>query len=203
MARSSLRESFSRCSCVRGPIHWGPGPGAQCRCLRRQSLHSGRPPGEQAPHWSAAASHSRPHLDSRASFSPDGGDPLASQDVSHISRTPAQMHSGVRVARSLRQSSSPQSRFASHRPTRGPGLEAQGRLLQRLPPSGRISRRAPHLGFGRAPQSRPPSWIYRTGRGRCFYGSNMPKVVSGGISGVQEPMGISRAAPVMWIVAAS
>ncbi|KAJ1215380.1 hypothetical protein NDU88_002989 [Pleurodeles waltl] len=39
----------------------------------------------------------------------------------------------------------------------GPGLEAQGRRLQRPPPSGRVSRRAPHLGFGRAPQSRPPS----------------------------------------------
>ncbi|KAJ1215379.1 hypothetical protein NDU88_002988 [Pleurodeles waltl] len=54
MAGSGLRESFSRCSCVRGPIHWGPGPGAQRRCLRRQSLHSERPPGEQALHRSAA-----------------------------------------------------------------------------------------------------------------------------------------------------
>ncbi|KAJ1197564.1 hypothetical protein NDU88_001421 [Pleurodeles waltl] len=41
--------------------------------------------------------------------------------------------------------------------TGGLGSEAQGRRPRRHPQSGRISGGAPHLGFGRAPQSRPPS----------------------------------------------
>ncbi|KAJ1124452.1 hypothetical protein NDU88_002913 [Pleurodeles waltl] len=40
------------------------------------------------------ASRSRPHLDSQASFSPDGRDPLASHDVPHISRTPRKCTAG-------------------------------------------------------------------------------------------------------------
>ncbi|KAJ1144556.1 hypothetical protein NDU88_010854 [Pleurodeles waltl] len=45
----------------------------------------------------------------------------------------------------------------SFRLTGGPGSEVQGRRPRRHPQSGRISGGAPHLGFGRAPQSRPPS----------------------------------------------
>ncbi|KAJ1101052.1 hypothetical protein NDU88_006126 [Pleurodeles waltl] len=55
----------------------------------------------QLPSGARPESRSRPLLDFRASFNPDGGDLLASRDIPHFSRAPAQMRSGVQAARSL------------------------------------------------------------------------------------------------------
>ncbi|KAJ1130611.1 hypothetical protein NDU88_008962 [Pleurodeles waltl] len=77
----------------------------------RVSVHSAGVPGaspstrdgrraSQLPSGARPESRSRPLLDSRASFNLDGGDLLASRDILHFSRAPAQMHSGAQVARS-------------------------------------------------------------------------------------------------------
>ncbi|KAJ1175196.1 hypothetical protein NDU88_000487 [Pleurodeles waltl] len=63
----------------------------------RVSVHSRA---SQLPSGARPESRSRPLLDSRASFNLDGGDLLASRDILHFSRAPAQMHSGAQVARS-------------------------------------------------------------------------------------------------------
>ncbi|KAJ1106261.1 hypothetical protein NDU88_003664 [Pleurodeles waltl] len=151
------QESFSRRSCAHGPIHRGPDPGAQRLCPRRQSLHSGSRRASQLLSGARPESRSRPLLDSRASFKPDGGDLLASRDIPHFSRAPAQMRSGVQAARSL----SPHRRHVS--PHIGPqGARAPDRragvcgVLHRAaasagepPTSGSAKRRGPgrHLEF--------------------------------------------------------
>ncbi|KAJ1187473.1 hypothetical protein NDU88_004249 [Pleurodeles waltl] len=101
-------------------------------------------------------------------FSPvrsDGGVLSPSQVASHFSRTPAHLHGGAQAARSLPPIV---HTTISLRPTgaRVPRHSAGPSGVAHNAQSGRISGAASHFGSGGALESRPPSWIYRSGRGR-------------------------------------
>ncbi|KAJ1151503.1 hypothetical protein NDU88_004283 [Pleurodeles waltl] len=166
---------------VRVPVRSAGAPGVDL------TTQDGRPCG-QAPHRGTAGRHD--HL---ASVSLDRKDPSASRVVSHTSRTSAQMHSGVRVARSSPRSSPPQSCFsprgarAPKRRADAPGITHRAAASAEEPlTSGSAERHSPgrHLEFIDPVAA-------------CVYGTDLPLFVSGGIPGVQEPSGIFRAMPIV------
>ncbi|KAJ1113279.1 hypothetical protein NDU88_001533 [Pleurodeles waltl] len=144
----------------------------------RVSVHSAGVPGaspstrdgrwaSQLPSGARPESRSRPLLDSRASFNLDGGDLLASRDILHFSRAPAQMHSGAQVARSL----------PPHRRHVSPHIGPQG---ARVPDRRAGVSGIPHRAV--APAGEPPTSGSVERRGPCRHFEFIEPAAAGAIT---------------------